>query len=167
MILKTRKRASLYLRLVGFCVFFTAFFLPAIRLGQDGPGPSIEEGFECALFALIPAYALILGHGLGSDPGSFLLLLSGLVNPLVMVYLLFCGWPSFVRTWRGLAASILICIAATWRFFTDSHTTPIIGHFIWVTGILMMLLPEAFGNGSKFGVPEKETESLNQPVSNG
>jgi hypothetical protein len=74
--------------------------------------------------------------------GMICLILSGWVNPLVLLYLFFCIWRKFVRTRRVLAVAILICFVATWIFFVKAPMVPLIGHFLWVAGGLMILAGE-------------------------
>jgi len=76
-------------------------------------------------------------------------MLSGIVNPLLLVYLVFCLWPKFVRIRAGLAVAILIGLVSTWSFFYLSHFLPAIGHFLWAAGILVILGGELAGRFEK------------------
>ena len=71
------------------------------------------------------------------------LLFCGWVNPFVVVYLLFCIGQSFVRSRRVFAMAILACLACAWIVLAQEAFTPLIGHYLWVAGILFMLAPEA------------------------
>jgi hypothetical protein len=51
--------------------------------------------------------------------------------------------------------AILICFAATWVFFVKAPMVPLIGHFVWVAGGLMILFGEVAGP-----VPTKRTKEL-------
>jgi hypothetical protein len=33
-------------------------------------------------------------------------------------------------------------MAATWIFFAVEHLVPLIGHFLWIGGVLLILAPE-------------------------
>ncbi len=138
-------------RLLGIVVFVTAFFLPAVRDGHasSGPGSAPIAGWTCAMVA-ISASAGILHLVSGAMQGKELLgacclILSGWVNPLVLLYLFFCIWRKFVRIRRVLAVAILICFVATWVFFVKAPMVPLIGHFLWVAGALMILSGEVAG----------------------
>jgi hypothetical protein len=138
-------------RLVGVVVFVAAFFLPAVRDAHTGSGPGSGpmSGWMCATVA-ISASAGILhltsGTMQGKDIlGMLCLILSGWVNPLVVLYLFFCIWRRFVRIRRVLAVAILICFVATWIFFVKAPMVPLIGHFLWVAGALMILFGEVAG----------------------
>jgi hypothetical protein len=148
-------------RIVGIVVFVIAFFLPAVRDAHttNGPVSLPMSGWMCATVA-ISASAGILhlasGTTQGKDlPGILCLILSGWVNPLVLLYLFFCIWRKFVRIRRVLAVAILICFAATWVFFVKAPMVPLIGHFVWVAGGLMILFGEVAGP-----VPTKRTKEL-------
>jgi hypothetical protein len=77
--------------------------------------------------------------------GLICLILSGWVNPLVLLYLVFSIWRRFVRIRRVLAAAVVVCIMATWVFFFKSAMIPLVGHFVWVAGGLMILAGEVAG----------------------
>jgi len=40
---------------------------------------------------------------------------------------------------HGLAAAILLCLLATWVFLFKAPMTPLVGHFLWVGGIVAIL----------------------------
>jgi hypothetical protein len=169
---QTLRRVGFYFRIVGFVIYITAFSLPAIRTAGPGSESNDEVGIACAIFALLPSAgfaAAVLKLSLLKDtnPGSFFLLLSGWVNLLVPIYLMFYYWPQFVRLRRVLAVSTVICVAATWMFFSESHTTPLIGHFVWVGGILMMLAPEVVGGSARRGGLNESSESADQTTTGG
>jgi hypothetical protein len=138
-------------RLAGIVVFVVAFFLPAVReahtAGGPGSGPMI--GWMCALSASLATAGIfhVAHSGLnGKDvAGMICLILSGWVNPLVLFYLVFCIWRKFVRIRRVLAVAILICLVATWIFLVKAPMIPLIGHFMWVAGALMILSGEVAG----------------------
>jgi len=139
-------------RLAGIAVFVVAFFLPAVRDPHTTSGPvSIPmSGWMCATVA-ISASAGILHLASGTTQGKDLLgacclILSGWVNPLVILYLFFCIWRKFVLIRRVLAVAILICFVATWVFFVKAPMVPLIGHFLWVAGALMILVGEVAGS---------------------
>jgi hypothetical protein len=147
----------LILRLVGFIAFAFAFLMPAVGLTgrADGPGKGPFEltGWMCATVATGATAGLFhMTSAVWQErdaTGIVFLILSGWVNPLTVLYLVFTIWRRLVVIRRILAAAILVCIASTWAFFaeswkTDSPMHPIVGHYLWVGGILILLSPEVF-----------------------
>jgi hypothetical protein len=142
------------IRIIGLVIFVIAFFLPAIQPSdsQGGPGSGSQVGWVCAGFALAPSAILLhpaqLLHGAANKDVT--LLFSGWVNPLLLIYLLFSIWRRFVWTRRVLAVAILACLASTWIFFVEVKFIPLIGHYLWVLGILAILAPEVlYGPAAK------------------
>ena len=142
-------------RLIGIVVFVIAFFLPAVRDAHtsSGPGSLPMSGWMCATVAISGSAGILHASTMqGKDIlGMICLILSGWVNPLVLLYLFFCIWRKFVRTRRVLAVAILICFVATWIFFVKAPMVPLIGHFLWVAGALMILVGEVAGS-----IPKRE-----------
>jgi hypothetical protein len=129
-------------RIVGICIFAVAFLLPACRL--RGSGPSISfAGWECAKMAFL---AMLTPFGKLEDTmppiPNLLLVLSGWINLLILVYLLLTLRPRAVTLRRVLALATLVCMGATWIFFAQLHLVPLIGHFLWIAGALLVLAPE-------------------------
>lgn len=147
-------KAILLCRILGLCVFAAAFFLPACQDAAPGIIKGITfKGWECASIALSASFEMDSYQ----SPG-FLAAMSGWINPLILAFLLFTFWPKFVRLRRSLAVAILVCMAATWVFFSMQHIRPLIGHVLWIAGALIMLLPEVAGQ------PEKVPSAARQPL---
>jgi hypothetical protein len=113
------------------------------------------SGWMCATVAISASAGilhLVSGAMQGKDLlGAACLILSGWVNPLVVLYLFFCIWRKFVRIRRVLAEAIVICFVATWIFLVKAPMVPLIGHFLWVAGALMILVGEVAGS-----IPKRE-----------
>jgi hypothetical protein len=138
------KKASIIrlIRLIGFLMAAVAFALPAVK-GPGGSGP--YSGWLCAVTAASATGGMIKEGGLspGSDSvGSLCLVLSGWVNPLVVIYLLFLISPRWVVARRVVAGAIVVCLIATWNFLAIAPMVPLVGHFMWVGGIFLILGPE-------------------------
>jgi hypothetical protein len=132
-------------KIVGVVIFIAAFFLPAVRSPGTGPGTNPMVGWSCALVAAAATGGIfhLDSAWQGKDAvGAICLILSGWVNPLVFFYLLFSIWARFVVIRRVLAVAILICFAATWVFLFKAPMIPLVGHFVWVAGALMILVGE-------------------------
>jgi hypothetical protein len=157
-ILSTR-RAVLILQSLGLCIFIAAFYLPAVRGAGTGPGNGPMTGWMCAMAALAATGGVFHMSAAATEgkelPAIICLILSGWINPLMLMYLVFSIWRKFVRIRRVLAIAILICFAATWFFFFKAPMIPLIGHFVWVAGALMILAAEVVGS-----IPKRITNEL-------
>jgi uncharacterized membrane protein HdeD (DUF308 family) len=128
-------------RILGVLVYIAAFFLPACReaVGPSGDAPEVFRGSRCAWMTLVNTFNHEIWHS-----KYFLAVFSGWINPLILLYLILLIIPAFVWP-RRLAASLILCfIAGTWIFFSLIHLVPLVGHFLWIAGILMILAGEAF-----------------------
>jgi hypothetical protein len=38
---------------------------------------------------------------------------------------------------------VILCMAATWTFFAEETLAPLIGHYLWIAGALLIVLPDA------------------------
>ena len=128
-------------RILGVFVYIAAFFLPACReaVGPSGDAPTVLQGSRCAWITLINTFSHEIWHS-----KYFLAVFSGWINPLILLYLVLLIIPALVWP-RRLVASLILCfIAATWILFYLIHLVPLVGHFLWIAGILMILAGEAF-----------------------
>jgi hypothetical protein len=141
------------IQLVGGMIFLVSFLLPAIRIQTSFDfGPESLRGYQCMEWSarlLYHSFRMLLPHS-GAyymEPWTlgFILGISLFINPLVLCYLLTNS------KWRRRVA-ILICVLflETWFAMSLNHFVPLIGHFLWVAGILLMLAPEvsAWEDGS-------------------
>jgi len=98
------------------------------------------KGWECATVTLA---AIIRAETWRSS--AILAALSGLINPLMLLFLLFSLTPSLRRSRalsivrRVLAILMLLFMVATWVLFRLMHLTPVIGHVLWIAGALIIL----------------------------
>jgi hypothetical protein len=147
-------RATWILRGVGICVFVTAFFLPACTVEVAEKGDVLctgcsdfvvgvaPKGWNCAEVALLATPAMLKLKQFDPDLKKFLdlpLALSGWVNPLILLFLAFGFTRRFATLRRVLAVGVLLCLGATWFFFGVSHISPLVGHYLWVAGALLIL----------------------------
>lgn len=134
-------RKILICQMLGFCIFVAAFFLPACRdSGNSNFFTNTYPGWECAKIAISAAFQKD-----SYESWSFLAVVSGLINPLIVIYLVFSFFPRLKRVRRSLAVAVLVCMVATWAFFGIAHLVPLIGHFMWIAGALMILAGEVAG----------------------
>lgn len=140
----------------GLGLFVAAFFLPAVReppaTGPAAWGPGLQshdfDGWECAVVSSwITVRAIKYGvhpKTETSDPSApayaALVALSGWVNPLVLLYLASCAWRKFNRIRPFLAGLIFLCLIAAWIVLAKEHFKLLIGHYLWLAGILVILV---------------------------
>ena len=131
--------AVLICRILGFCIFMAAFFLPACRFVPESIRP-VYMGWECARIALSLTIETETYRSV-----EFLALMSGWINPLILFYLYCVAARRSCILRRMVALLILVCMAATWVFFAIEGIAPLIGHIAWIAGALIVLAPEALG----------------------
>jgi hypothetical protein len=129
---------------LGLCIYVAAFFLPACRTvaTPDGGAPDVFRGSFCAWVTLVNSLSREIWHSM-----DVLAILSGWINPLMLLYLIFLLIPKFRWPRRIVAGIILLFIAATWVFFHLYPMVPLIGHVLWIAGILLILAGELMGQG--------------------
>ena len=141
-------RSILIARLVGLCIYVWAFFLPAVRevAAPGGDAPEMLKGSRCAWITLVNTLNPEMWHS-----KYFLAVFSGWINPLLVLYLIFLLFPIFRWPRRIVAVIIVAFIIGTWVFFAKYPLVPLVGHFLWIGGILLILGGEVFSR--------KETDS--------
>ena len=103
--------------------------------------PDVYRGWFCAWVTLMNTFSREVWHS-----KDFLAILSGWINPLILFYLVFLIRPRLVWTRRIMGGAIVAFMAATWIYFALVPMVPLIGHVLWIAGILMMLAGGAFGH---------------------
>jgi hypothetical protein len=123
------------LQIAGVVLFIVSFFLPALPYN---PPLAALRGYECAMWALSGAVDDLRQW----SPNGLLLIMSDLINLLVPFYLVL----SFIDGKEKLRTRIMFltfaCMIATWIWFARVGTFPLIGHFAWIAGALLILLPQ-------------------------
>ena len=134
-------RSVLIARLVGLCIYVWAFFLPAVRevAAPGGDAPEMLKGSRCAWITLVNTLNPEMWHS-----KYFLAVFSGWINPLLVLYLIFLLFPIFRWPRRIVAVIIVAFIIGTWVFFAKYPLVPLVGHFLWIGGILLILAGEVF-----------------------
>lgn len=148
-------RAVRAARLLGYLVFLTAFFLPACRQPASGAVGSSEayKGYFCAWITIINT----LNKEMWQTKAA-LAILSGWINPLLLLYVASL-FSRKLRIFRGVvAAVILVFIVLTWIYFRLAPLVPLIGHVMWVAGILLILSSE-FVRPGRGETKRNETEA--------
>ncbi|MFI5349627.1 MAG: hypothetical protein ACHQ2Z_08795 [Elusimicrobiota bacterium] len=122
-------------------LFAAAFLMPAVKDSTPGVAmSSTYEGWWCAQFTLASAFG-----GIPISWMSPLIVLSGAVNPFVALYIAMGARPGLRLARRAVAAAVLAGLAAAWVVLAFTHMTPLVGHYLWVTGALLIVSPEFSG----------------------
>lgn len=114
--------ASFYLGL-GLYVF--SFFLPAV----DQPSPM--PGWMCAYLSLWAWF----------NKQLWLCLFAGIINPLVLAYVVLRFRDRAPRACKILALAVLGCIPVTWLFLSSMELGIRVGHVVWIASLFLMLFP--------------------------
>ena len=133
------KRTVITGRILGLLVFIAAFFLPACRevATPGGDAPDVFLGSRCAWMTLVNTFSHEIWHS-----KYFLAVLSGWINPLLLLYLVLLLFPKLFWPRRIVAGLIVAFIAGTWVLFAIIPLVPLIGHVLWIAGILLILAGE-------------------------
>jgi hypothetical protein len=134
-------------RIMGILLLFAAFFLPACEMSGLGS----LRGYECAVDAFYVTYSFMTHPEPDGRFGQFLIVLSGWVNPLLLLYLLSTSWKKVARIRGPLALATLLFLGVACIVVAGNRTfmgfpwslgfplTPLVGHYFWVAGILLIL----------------------------
>lgn len=118
-------KASTVLLILGSALFLVSFFLPAVHVADTE-----LLGWVCAQVTLFsisePAEMNLLAFG------------SGLLNVFVLLYLGARLTGSARGARRFLLYAVAACLAATWVFFSREKIQPVIGHYLWAVGALLI-----------------------------
>lgn len=132
-------------RLLGLAIFVLAFFLSGVRSGPAGDLTAIVyPGYKCATLALSETATLFGNTVQGHAPlPAYMLAVSGWLNPLIAIDLLLSLFRKALLPRRLVGGLVIVCMAATWTFFVEQTLTPLVGHFLWILGALLIVLPDA------------------------
>jgi hypothetical protein len=132
-------------RMLGLAIFVVAFFLSAVRSGPPGDFTAIVyPGYKCAMLALSETASLFGKTVSGRPPlPAYMLAISGWLNPLIVIDLALSFWRGALLARRIVLGLAIVCMAAAWTFFVEETLAPLIGHFLWVAGALLIVVPDA------------------------
>ena len=118
--------------------------------------PREFKGYQCAGLALFVALFVIesfvlnswaagsVSAGMKSVQLSMIMCaLSVAALPLFVFFTILNITPRFSWLRRGLAAFTLICASASVVFFSGTDSRPLLGWYVWMSGILIAITPEA------------------------
>jgi hypothetical protein len=129
------------LRILGLAIFILGFFESAVRVGET----DVLSGWKCATIATTESMTLFLKPGNGQHQFiEYLAAFSGWINPLIALVILASPVRALLTVRRIFAVIIVLCMAGTWALFSQQHIVPLIGHFLWIAGALLVIVPETF-----------------------
>jgi hypothetical protein len=158
----------------GLTLFLVVFFLPAVRMppstGRSAWGPGTRStdlpGWECAeitpIFTVRLLQFAIAPQRFPADaplwPELPLLAISGWVNALLLFYLLSCVIRNLFRCRQFIAGLIVMALIATWIFLARERFMPLLGHYLWVIGIVLTLAAPFVGTHNLAVTPQAVNE---------
>ncbi len=130
-------------RIIALIVFAVSFALPAIRPPASGSAVQPIPGWTCALFASVTGpKALVQSLGQNIPTDDVLVVVAGLANYIFLAVLVLAIWPRLVRTRLIAGVLTLPCFIASWMFFSSQKITPLAGHYLWIAGAILILVPD-------------------------
>jgi hypothetical protein len=138
------------LRWIGFALYLIAYLLPSIGNPDRRPGLEFHSmpGYACAFFSIIWGVAGLTywgGDVTGEGRRFFLsLLLPGLSNPLLLVYLGLTLRRRAIRVRRVLAILIPLFMATSAAPFVLVPIVPLVGFYMWIGGATAVVSPDVF-----------------------
>lgn len=140
-----RSRLSLACVLVGLTFVIAGFILPAVRFLPDahtntawgpGSGSLTSSGWECAFVAVWAAGVTFVRL---PKAEALPTVISGWINPLLLFYLISYIARKLNRVRPYIAGAIVICCVSMWIGLALQHVTLLIGHYLWIAGIVLIL----------------------------
>jgi hypothetical protein len=137
-------RLSAICGIIGLGLFIAGFFLPAVRFPPDpqpegrwGPGSTSHDfpGWVCAEVTLDATASFLRKPNAEVIPA----VLSGWINPLLLLYLLSCAVKRLNRTRPSIAGAIAVCCVTMWIQLALDHVALLLGHYLWIAGIALVL----------------------------
>jgi hypothetical protein len=154
-------------RLLATLVMVVSFALPAVRIPADAhwnsPTPAGDansfpqsataqqqpltlRGIHCAVMSLFGN--LFIFRSSASERRNipfwmYLAAVSGWTNLLVVAYFPFGFSERRFKLRFSLSVAIALCLAASVILFVTSPIAPLLGYFLWVSGILIIVFPFA------------------------
>jgi hypothetical protein len=130
--------------LVGLAMFAYSFKLPAIReTVKPGVTGNTLLGYNCAVLALVQPWGKDGMTILHSDPvGWFCILVSGWINPVFLIALIFLLFKPGSRINRIFLILLPLMFIACWIVFQKIHFSAFTGFYAWMCGILLTLFSD-------------------------
>ncbi len=128
------------LQWIGLALYLAAYFLPSIGNPERQPGLESHSmpGYACAFFSIFwGVWGLVdWGSDLTGEGHRFFLslLLPGLSNPLLLIFLVLSIRRRAARTRRVLAILVPLFMAASVVPFMLMPFVPVVGFYIWIAG---------------------------------
>ena len=120
-------------RYLGIALFAIAFFLPAVGDSAEKP----FYGWQCAWFTLT-----LLGTVQDTAFSELLVVFSAAASPIAAIWIVLAFWNKAARIRLWLAPILLAWLLAAQIFLIQASLIPLVGHYLWTIGILLIAAPE-------------------------
>jgi hypothetical protein len=128
--------------LAGLALYLTSFFLVAVSAVSASGG---IHGYHCAWLTLIIPWGRDGMNVLHEQPVQyFSILLSGWINPifLIIIVLQLLRKKRFANIFTVV---LILLFPFCWIIFYQEHMHPVTGYFLWILGMLLVVLSGRFG----------------------
>jgi len=144
--------------LLALVIFAVSFFLPAIWIPHVTP--HTETGYWCAYVTLVSPWTHDGVRDLRAEPVQyFATLLSGWINPLFLIGMIFSRRENTRKLSRLLRTVVLCLFPACWIVFGTEHVYPFIAYFIWTAAMITALFSGSFSASKLSGDQQSRTVS--------
>jgi hypothetical protein len=127
-------------------MYSTSFFLVAVARFEQAT--SASRGYYCAFLALVLPlrYPFQTGGPFIDRFEYFSLLISGLTNPVFLTYVALVSTGRNGRAVRALRIILPLMLPFCWVVFHYQDFWPREGYFLWIFGMLVVLLSDWLEN---------------------
>lgn len=130
----------------GFLLYVAAFFLPAVF--ETGSAPL--RGYDCALVTLVQVWTRDSRALIHQEPVTYIsLVVSGWINPVFLATAILILLRKAQRSMNILRTVVLLMVPFCWIVFHNVKVRPREGHFLWLTGMLLVLFSNQFNPKTK------------------
>ena len=126
--------------LAGLVIYVTSYFLVAVS--ENGG----VHGYLCAWITLTMPWGRDGMNVLREQPVQFFsILLSGWINPVFLITVVLLLRRK--RHWANIFTVVLVLLFPfCWIVFVQEHLHPVVGYYLWILGMLVVVLAGRTGN---------------------
>lgn len=125
--------------LCGIALFAYSFTLPAVKEAKETTSTGMI-GYKCATLTLLVPWGKDGFQLLRDSPLQYVsILLSGWINPVFLIALLFAIIRPRLRASLTLSMVTTAMFVFCWIVFSQLHLHPLAGYWTWMSGILLAL----------------------------
>jgi hypothetical protein len=138
---------------IGLLIYAASFLLVAVA--DFDRTTSVARGYYCAFVAFVlplRATPMQTGGPFADRPLEyFSVLISGLINPVFLIYVALASAERTGRAIRALRVIVPLMIPFCWVVFHYERYDPREGHFLWILGMLLVLYSDRLASGAVTG----------------